>query len=192
MVFGSELKALVDLWSDKIELEPIAIYRHLSYIWSPGELSAAKGFLSLGPGEVMEIKDGKIERRWAWYRLPLYNTPVKLTNTKMAITGVFQHLEKAVSRQMVSDVPLGAFLSGGLDSSAIAALAKRQDPNIQCFTIDTADSSDGFSKDLPFAREVAKHLDLKLEVIKLRLIVWYKIWRRWFYSLTNRFRTLQR
>ena len=50
---------------------------------------------------------------------------------------------------MVSDVPLGAFLSGGLDPSAIAALAKRHDPNIQCFTIDTADSADGFKVYLP-------------------------------------------
>ena len=64
----------------------------------------------------------------------MYDAPLKLTNTKMACKGL-QHLEKAVSRQMVSDVPLGAFLSG-LDSSAIAALAKRLDPNMQCFTID--------------------------------------------------------
>ena len=167
VVFGSELKALVHLRPEDIKIEPVAIYRHLAYIWAPGELSAAQGFLSLGPGEVMEIKDAKIERKWAWYRLPLYDAPPKLRNIRPALAGVVHHLETAVNRQMMSDVPLGAFLSGGVDSSAIVAFAKRQAPDIQCFTIDTSDDEDGFSKDLPFAKAAADHLNVKLEVIKV-------------------------
>ena len=115
----------------------------------------------------MEIKDAKIERKWAWYRLPLYDAPPKLRNIKPSLAGVVHHLEKAVNRQMMSDVPLGAFLSGGVDSSAIVAFAKRQAPDIQCFTIDTSDDEDGFSKDLPFAKAAADHLNVKLEVIKV-------------------------
>lgn len=167
VVFGSELKALVHLMPQNMAIEPIAIYRHLGYIWAPGELSAAQGFLSLGPGEVIEIKDAQIERQWAWYRLPLCRAPAKLRSIRPALDGVVHHLEKAVNRQMISDVPVGAFLSGGVDSSAIVALAKRQVPDIQCFTIDTPDDEDGFSKDLPFAQAAAKHLGVKLEIIKV-------------------------
>lgn len=167
VVFGSELKALVHLMPHDIAIEPVAIYRHLSYIWSPGELTSARGFLSLGPGEAMEIKDTEIKRQWAWYNLPSYGPVPKLRGVQPALVGVVSHLETAVNRQMVSDVPLGAFLSGGVDSSAIVALAKRQAPDIQCFTIDTSDDDEGFSKDLPFAQSVAKHLNVKLEVIKV-------------------------
>lgn len=167
IIFGSELKALVHLKPDDLSIEPIAVYRYLTYIWAPGEMSPAKGFLSLGPGEFLEVQDGNVTARKTWYQLPVYVAPPKITNIKQALSGVVQNLELAVQRQMMSDVPLGAFLSGGVDSSAIVALAKRQAPDIQCFTIDTPNGEDGFANDLPFAQSVAKHLDVRLEVIKV-------------------------
>ena len=54
-----------------------------------------------------------------------------------AIHQVREHLRTAVCRQMVADVPVGAFLSGGLDSSAVVAMAREIAPGIECFTIDT-------------------------------------------------------
>ena len=167
VVFGSELKALVHLMPDNMSIEPVAIYRHLNFIWAPGEMSAAKGFLSLGPGEILEFQDGKIIRQEAWYQLPVYSAPPVNLSIKKALSGLVHHLDLAVQRQMISDVPLGAFLSGGVDSSAIVAFAKRQAPDIQCFTIDTPDDEDGFAKDLPFAQSVAEHLGVRLEVIKV-------------------------
>lgn len=75
-------------------------------------------------------------------------------------------LRTAVHRQMVADVPVGAFLSGGLDSSAVVALAREKNPGIHCFTIDTSGSVDeGTADDLPYARRVAAHLDVPLEVV---------------------------
>jgi asparagine synthase (glutamine-hydrolysing) len=69
---------------------------------------------------------------------------------------------------MVADVPLGAFLSGGLDSSAVVAFAKEQNPDIHCFTIDSVDGRDeGDTEDLPYARRVAKHLNVHLEVVQV-------------------------
>ena len=83
-----------------------------------------------------------------------------------AITGTELHLRQAVHRQMVSDVPVGAFLSGGVDSSSVVAFAREITPNLQCFTIDVRqDGFEGFSDDLPYARHVAKHLDVPLEVV---------------------------
>ena len=69
---------------------------------------------------------------------------------------------------MVADVPLGAFLSGGLDSSAVVAFAKEQNPDIHCFTIESVGGRDeGDTDDLPYARQVAKHLNVHLEVVKV-------------------------
>ena len=58
---------------------------------------------------------------------------------------------------MISDVPLGSFLSGGLDSSSIAYFASKINENLECFTIKTSDAkADGFEDDLPYAKKVAK------------------------------------
>ena len=69
---------------------------------------------------------------------------------------------------MIADVPVGAFLSGGLDSSAVVALAREQNKNIRCFTIETQDGHErGDTDDLPYAKKVAKHLDVSLDVVKI-------------------------
>ena len=81
-------------------------------------------------------------------------------------------LNVSVEKQLLSDAPLGFFLSGGLDSSLLVAIAKTQRPNdkFECFTIDQfKDSSgDGFIDDLPYANKVAKYLDVSLNIIDSR------------------------
>ena len=73
---------------------------------------------------------------------------------------------------MIADVPIGAFLSGGLDSSLIAAIAKEQGvETLACFTIDSAtaaDKNDGFVDDLPYAKRVAEHLNFPLNILKVK------------------------
>ena len=79
------------------------------------------------------------------------------------------HLRQAVHRQLVADVPVGAFLSGGLDSSAIVALARERNPDIRCFTIEAVGGQEaGRRDDLPYARRVARHLGVSLEVVPSR------------------------
>jgi asparagine synthase (glutamine-hydrolysing) len=69
---------------------------------------------------------------------------------------------------MVSDAPLGAFLSGGIDSSAVVAAAKRFNPAIKCFTIDLAGGAEeGAANDLPYARAVAAHLGVSLAEVRV-------------------------
>ena len=70
---------------------------------------------------------------------------------------------------MVSDVPLGAFLSGGLDSSAVVALARERDSQLQCFTIVNPGAAEaGFADDLPYARSVARHLGVDLAEVEIQ------------------------
>ncbi len=78
------------------------------------------------------------------------------------------HLRQAVHRQMVADVPVGAFLSGGLDSSSVVAFARELNPDIRCFSIDTVgDLEEGATDDLPYARRVAQHLGVSLDVVQI-------------------------
>ena len=69
---------------------------------------------------------------------------------------------------MVADVPVGAFLSGGLDSSAVVAFAREINPGIRCFTIESEGGQDeGQADDLPYARRVAEHLKVPLDVVRI-------------------------
>lgn len=178
--FASEIKALQHLLpviGQAIdELDVVAIDRYLSFLWCPGEGTPAKTVRKLNPGEALWIQQGKIIERLKWYRLPAFqghstknctvNRPF-LTKTE-AIHGTEQHLRQAVQRQMVADVPVGAFLSGGLDSSSIVAFAREQNPDIRCFTIEAINASEeGIADDLPYARRVAKHLNVPLDIVRI-------------------------
>jgi asparagine synthase (glutamine-hydrolysing) len=97
----------------------------------------------------------------------IYSKP----NEALLIEQLDQYLSKAVQRQMLSDVPVGFFLSGGLDSSLIVAIAKKLYPEkkFPCFTIDIGDWSGGrenFANDLFYAKKVAELLDVELNIVK--------------------------
>jgi asparagine synthase (glutamine-hydrolysing) len=163
--FASELKALLPVLKQKT-LDPVSLHRYLSYLWCPGEGTPLKEVRQLHPGESMVVQRGQIVERTIWYELPARRPPA-LTLALDSIAGeTAQALRTAVHRQLVSDVPVGAFLSGGLDSSAIVAFAKERAPDIQCFSIELRGGQDaGFADDLPYARRVAEHLHVPLNVV---------------------------
>lgn len=166
--FASEIKALVALKPLDCELDFEAINRYLTFMWCPGDGTPAKSVRKLGPGEAMWVRAGKIEKHFKWYQLPAFRrTPTKLTNEEF-VEKTAKNLREAVHRQMVADVPVGAFLSGGLDSSSVVAFACELNPNIKCFTIEaTGGAEAGSTDDLPYARRVAEHLKVPLEVVRI-------------------------
>jgi asparagine synthase (glutamine-hydrolysing) len=166
--FASEIKALLQLVPEARELDVTALHRYLSFLWCPGEGTPLKEVRKLGPGEAMWVRAGHIERRWTWYQLPVFRGVSAGLDKKSALAGTTSHLRQAVQRQMVADVPLGAFLSGGLDSSAIVAFARELNPDIHCFTIESVGGQeDGTIDDLPYARKVAQHLGVPLDVVSI-------------------------
>lgn len=166
--FASEIKTLIHLMPEMRELNITALQCYLTFLWCPGESTPLKTVRKLLPGEAMIIHNGEVERRWAWYQLPVFHKPVIDQNEQAAVSGTLNHLRTAVQRQMVADVPVGAFLSGGLDSSAIVSIAREFNPDICCFTIQTIGGQEsGASDDLPYARRVAKHLGVSLEVVQI-------------------------
>ena len=168
VAFASEIKGLLPLIPTDRECDPAAIDRYLTYLWCPGDGTPLKSVRKLLPGEAMVLREGRIARRWIWYQLPLFRGIKADLREADSIAGTADHLRRAVQRQMVADVPLGAFLSGGLDSSAVVAFAKEQNTDIHCFTIESVGGRDeGDTDDLPYARQVAKHLNVHLEVVKV-------------------------
>jgi asparagine synthase (glutamine-hydrolysing) len=173
--FASEIKAILPLSLGSRELDMISIHRYLTFLWCPGEGTPLKGVKKLGPGEFLRVKEGLIIEHKKWYKKIFYNSNriasyfEKLSCSKEnMIRATAKHLKSAVQRQMVSDVPVGAFLSGGLDSSSIVAFAKEINPNIHCFTIQASNGDlDEATDDIPYAVKVAKHLKVPLEIVSI-------------------------
>lgn len=177
--FASEVKSLMRIFPCGDEYDAAAIDRYLSFLWCPGEGTPAKAVRKLGPGEALWVQEGKIVQHLTWYRLPVFHPndrgsngmqyPSSLLTDTQVIHGTEQRLRQAVHRQMVSDVPVGAFLSGGLDSSSIVAFAREVNRNIRCFTIEAIGGAgeEGIVDDLPHARRVATHLKVPLEVVRI-------------------------
>jgi len=166
-VFSSEIKGMLPLLlSENNELDNISIQQYLSFLWSPGDRTAFSNIKKLLPGEAAWISNGEIKNKWSWYKLPIFKPRQDINTEKNVIKKVTSYLRQAVQRQMMSDVPVGAFLSGGLDSSAVVAFAREQNPDIPCFTIETTGKQEkGIVDDLPYAKKVAKHLNVPLHVV---------------------------
>jgi len=168
--FASEIKALLcfDWIPRRIDSEALSHY--VRFLWCPGSGTPLVDVKKLGPGEAMIVIDGRVVKRWRHYSLPAPGPDVSVSVADW-IAEVRSALETAVKRQMISDVPLGAFLSGGLDSSSIVALARKHtSERLQCFTIDFDSDmakEEGFVLDLPYARRVAQHLDVDLHVVRV-------------------------
>lgn len=167
-VFASELKALHSFLNSDSQLDTLSLYRYLSFLWCPGDGTPLASVRKLGPGEAMLVKKGRIEKRWNWYSLPVFSISKAGADQNNWIQGTVSGLRKAVQRQMIADVPVGAFLSGGLDSSAVVAFAREINPDIRCFTVEMRQGQeDGFEDDLPYARRVAQHLNIPLEIVTI-------------------------
>ena len=169
IIFASELKAILLEPTVRRELNPQAIQNYIRYLWSPGEDTMLKAIKKLLPGHALWLQEGKIKRHWQFYSLP-YHQPCEKISAREAITDLQTHLQNAVSRQLTADVPVGAFLSGGLDSSALVAIARNiTGKKIDCFTIHKGeDPKNEFVDDLPYAQQVAKYLDVNLHVVQVK------------------------
>lgn len=171
IMFCSEIKGFLPCKELSREIDPIAVNQHLAFIWCPTPRTMFKCVKKLPAGSACLISAGKIERQWDWYKLP-YNGEKLICQESEILKSVEEHVSTAVKRQLVSDVPVGAFLSGGLDSSAIVAMMRKHMPDqpIKCYSIGFSDEADneGCPQDLPYAEKVAKHLNVDLCKIEVK------------------------
>lgn len=157
--FASELKVLKS-WLAGLQVRPEAVaeFLHLGFI--PAPLSWYEGVYKVLPGELWRITPKGFSRRLYYDRTLLWSAPKAPLSYKEAVEAVEAELSRAVRDHLVSDVPIGLFLSGGTDSSLIAALAAAQDHTLQAFAIGFPEAT---HNELPYAQAVAQHLGLSLE-----------------------------
>jgi asparagine synthase (glutamine-hydrolysing) len=156
LVFGSELKAILQHPRVRRDLDLVALNEYLSYEYVPSPRTILRGISRLEPGHVL-LWDRHGERRMRYWNVSLARSedrpPVKWRDHADALK---QILSRSVARELVSDVPIGVLLSGGLDSSTIAALAVQHYPDrLQTFSISFDERSFDESK---YARLVAERL----------------------------------
>jgi asparagine synthase (glutamine-hydrolysing) len=153
LIFGSEFQALLQHPAIGREVDLEAIDSYLSFLCVPAPLTAYKDIRKLEPGHWLKWKDGKIETRRYW--LPDFSKKIKITEQE-AIEETTRLLREATRIRMISEVPLGAFLSGGVDSSTVVALMAQESAQpVKTFSI-------GFEEqdysELKYARRVAEHV----------------------------------
>lgn len=157
LLFGSELKALraCRSWTPETDRDALAAYLRCRYV--PAPQSIYRGIEKLRPGHAVEIDSaGSVRHRCYWDALAVVNEGAVDVADEDAVERLDELLRDAVARRMIADVPLGGFLSGGIDSSLMAALMQAQSAApVRTFSIGFREA--GFDE-APYARAVAEHL----------------------------------
>ncbi len=153
LIFGSEFTALLAHPDISREVDFEAIDAYLSFLCVPAPLTAFRQIRKLEPAHWMRWKDGNIEIKRYWS--PDFSKKIKITEEE-AIEETTRILRESTRLRMISEVPLGAFLSGGVDSSAVVALmAEASEKPVKTFSIGFEEQD--FSE-LKYAKIVADHV----------------------------------
>ena len=160
LFFGSQPKGFVDhpAWRPTVDRDALAAYLRHAYV--PAPHSIFKGIEKLEPGSLIEIAaDGRESRRRYWDLREIARNAVRdraAFDDESAVESLDTLLRDAVKRRMIADVPLGVFLSGGIDSSTVLALMQAQSTRpVRSFTIGFGEARYDEAR---YAKQVAAHL----------------------------------
>ncbi len=153
--FASEIKAILSDPAVPRETDNTALNHYLSFMIAPAPLTLFKGIYKLPAAHIMEVSTtGHISTRRYWDALPSPSSDAPLSEQD-CITGIRSRLEAAVEKRLMSDVPFGVFLSGGIDSSAnVALMSQMMDRPVDTFTIGFKDYT--HLNELDYAHQVAE------------------------------------
>jgi len=162
-LFGSEMKAMIEYGIDKeIDYQSLHTYLQLNYTTAPNTIFTH--VKKLMPGHYLKVSRKKLEAH-TYYSIPERETRNQILFYEDAKVKLKNLLEDSVQQRLISDVPLGAFLSGGVDSSVIASLAVKHKPDLHTFSIGFRDEK--FFDETRYANLVAKHLKTEHTVFSL-------------------------
>lgn len=164
LVFASELKAILKT-GIKVTLNNQAMHDYLSVNYVPGSQTIFNQIKKLPPGHTLVWQKGKVRTKRYWSP-PEDSNKTSVSETELK-TQLMELLEEAVKYHLVSDVPVGAFLSGGIDSSVVVALASKLYPKtFRTFAVGFEHKS---YSELRFASQIARKFGTSHEEISLRL-----------------------
>jgi asparagine synthase (glutamine-hydrolysing) len=165
--FASEIKALLVDPALPRAIDEDALFHYLSFLTTPAPNTLFRGIRKLAAGTMLLVhEDGRIVEQRYWDALEAAH-PVGGSDDEIA-TALREELREAVRLHQVSDVPIGVFLSGGLDSSTIAALsASEQSGPVRAFTVGYDQDYASYRNEVDQARTVAKYVGADLADIRL-------------------------
>lgn len=164
-IFASEMKAMIQYGIDRsLDMTSLLSYLQLNYIPAPN--SIFRHVRKLLPGHFL-ILSGKKLRTASWYDITLDSDRVETNNISYeeAKSHLSDLLDQSVQRRLIADVPLGAFLSGGIDSSVVTGLASRHKKDLHTFSIGFRDEK--FFDETHYANLVARHFKTEHTVFSL-------------------------
>ncbi|MCB0819175.1 MAG: asparagine synthase (glutamine-hydrolyzing) [Bacteroidetes bacterium] len=162
--FGSEMKTLLALPGlRELDRESLYNYHHLNYIPAPETIF--RQVKKLEPGHFIKASSTGISIK-RWYSMPSGKPGKEISTFEKASEKLVELMDSAVKRRMISDVPLGAFLSGGIDSSVVVALASRYTSRLHTFSIGYADEP--LFDETRYAKLVAQKYNTDHTVFSLR------------------------
>lgn len=157
IIFGSEIKALLTHPEVSRDIDLGSLNKYLSYEYVPAPATIFKSIRKIRPGYFLLYKNGNARTEKYW-DIPLSDNPIGYKTEDEYVEELREILERSVRLRLVADVPVGVFLSGGLDSSLVAAMAQRGNKDIECFSIGFDELSFDERK---YAAKVAQFTNLK-------------------------------
>jgi|GEM_PF-18276 len=162
LVFASEIKALLCCEDVPRAIDPEGVNQYLHFHTPIFERTFFKDIRQLCPGEYVEVTASGLRRRKYW---EVSDFTARGGSPEENVGALRDVLARVVRDQLMSDVPVGSFFSGGIDSSTVAAYAKRAGQAPRCFGVHFADQ--GVADEGPYQEAAAKALGLDLELITL-------------------------
>ncbi|MDB5866697.1 MAG: asnB-5 [Betaproteobacteria bacterium] len=163
LIFGSELKVLTALADTAPCVRRASVYEYLLYSYVPAPFSIYEDYLKLPPGHCFDFDEaGDTLSVRQWWAVPRPSEPAGV-DFPGAVASLRTVFGQAVERRMISDVPIGAFLSGGIDSSVIVAEMAARGGAIRTFSIGYRDNPE--YDESPYANLVADALGVKHTVL---------------------------
>lgn len=164
LAFSSEMKALLE-WNIPKEINYNTLHQYFQLNYIPQPQSILKGVLKLMPAHYMICGPKGIETYKAYYEIKIHKEGYDKYTYEEAQKQLIEKMDWAVQERLISDVPLGAFLSGGIDSSVIVALASRHTKQLNTFSIGYKDNP--FFDETKYAQAVAKKYNTSHTVFSL-------------------------
>src|SRR3989454_3289446 len=171
IVFASEIKSILASGLIRPELDHAALHQFLTFLWAPDPNTLFRGIKTVPPGHFVKIRDGQLSLR-QWWDISFDQIDEERSEAWWQ-ERVLETLDRVVKLEMVADVPLGSFLSGGVDSSSIVAMMKRHSDGrrVGTFTIGIEAKDlryDIIPDDVEWARRVNQQLDTDYHEIMLQ------------------------
>jgi asparagine synthase (glutamine-hydrolysing) len=154
LIFASELKAISQVTEIASDIDPDAVISYLRYGYVPEPMSIFRDVRKLAAGELLVFEgDGAPHASKYWDPIAFFKEPRETPSPESLVEELQWRLRDAVRSHLVSDVPIGAFLSGGVDSSTVVALMAAEGGSVATFSIGFRESE---FNELPYARIVAQ------------------------------------